>query len=159
MTTILCSTRGGKESHPNQDFAIRLAQERGADLLFLYVSDIRFISRAGPAIVVDIEEELSEVGDFLLAMAQERAEKSGVHASVAVRSGVFSKVLREVIIENEIKTVVLGGSLAETGIIPHERLQEMSRKLGKELGVEFIVVQDGKMIFHIEPQPRESGAS
>jgi len=72
MTNILCPTRGGKESHPNQDFAIELAKERGADLLFMYVSNIQLISRSGPPIVVDIEEELDELGDFLLAMAQER---------------------------------------------------------------------------------------
>ncbi len=91
MTTILCPTRGGKESQPNQDFAIQLASEQGADLLFLYVSDISFIGRAGPPIIVDIEEEIAEVGDFLLAMAQERAEKAGIHARTSVQSGNFSK--------------------------------------------------------------------
>ena len=102
MTTMLCPTRGGKESQPNQDFAIQYAKQHDADLLFLYVSDLRLISRAGPPIVVDIEEELSEVGDFMLTMAQERAEKAGVTAGTAVRSGVFSDVLREIIRENKI---------------------------------------------------------
>ena len=55
MMTILCPTRGGKESHPNQDYAINLAKERKVDLMFLYVSNIQLISRAGPPIVVDIE--------------------------------------------------------------------------------------------------------
>jgi len=126
MTTILCPTRGGKESQPNQDFAINLALERGADILFLYVTDIRFISRAGPPIVVDIEEEMAEVGDFLLSMAEERAERSGVHARTAVRSGIFSEVLREVILEHKIKTVVIGGPHKQTGIVTHDRLQRLS---------------------------------
>jgi len=148
MTTILCPTRGGKESQPNQDYAIRLAVERGADLLFLYVTDIRFIGRAGPPIVVDIEEEMAEVGDFLLSMAQERAEKAGVRARKSVRSGIFSKVLREVILEHEISTVILGGSHENTGIVTKERLQSLSDELSKELSVEFIVVQNGEMLFH-----------
>jgi nucleotide-binding universal stress UspA family protein len=148
MTTILCPSRGGKESHPNQDFAINLAKERSADLLFLYVSNIQLISRAGPPIVVDIEEELDEVGDFLLSMAQERAEKSGVLAKVAVRRGIFSEVLKEVIAENEIKTVILGSSPKGTGIVSYEKLQELSKALNEEIGVEFIVVQDGKMVFN-----------
>lgn len=147
MTTILCPTRGGKESHPNQDFAINLAKERGADLLFMYVSNIQLIGRSARPIVVDIEEELDELGDFLLSMAQERAEKSGIPAKVAVRRGNFSKVLREVIVENKITTVVLGSSRKETGIVTYEHLQELSRELSGELGVEFIVVQDGTIVF------------
>ena len=148
MTTILCPTRGGKESQPNQDFAIHLASDQGADLLFLYVSDIRFISRAGPPIVVDLEEELAEVGDFLLTMAQERAEKADVHARTLVRNGIFSNILREVILEEEVSTVVLGGSQENTGIVTQERLQNLSEELSKELSVDFIVVHDGEMIFH-----------
>jgi len=147
MMTILCPTRGGKESHPNQDFAIDLAKERGADLLFMYVSNIQLISRSAPPIVVDIEEELDELGDFLLSMAQERAEKSGVPAKVTVRRGVFTKVLREVIEENQINTVILGSSRKETGIVTYEHLQELSTELSQELGVEFIVVRDGKVVF------------
>lgn len=150
MTTILCPTRGGKESHPNQDFAIELAKERGADLLFLYVSDIKFLKRAGPPIVVDIEQEMAEVGDFILSMVQERAEKTGILAQVAVRRGIFSKVLREVIAEKQVNTVVLGSSPKETGLVSYERLQELSIELSKELGVEFIVVQDGTMVFQTE---------
>jgi hypothetical protein len=148
MKTILCPTRGGKESHPNQDFAINLAKERGVDLLFLYVSGISFIRRVGPPIVVDIEKELDELGEFLLSMAQERAETSGVSANIAVRRGIFSKVLKEVIVEHKITTVIFGSSPKETGIVSYERLQKLSTELSKELGVEFIVVQDGEMVFH-----------
>jgi len=148
MTEILCPTRGGKESQPNQDFAINLAKTRGVGLLFLYVSNIQLLSRAGPPIVVDIEEELDEVGDFLLSMAQERAGKAGVESRSAVRRGVFSKILKEVILENKVKTVVLGSSPQNTtGLVSFEHLQEMSRELSAEMGVEFIVVQDGQMVF------------
>lgn len=150
MTNILCPTRGGKESRPNQDFAINLAKERGADLWFMYVSNIQLISRSGPPIVVDIAEELDELGDFLLSMAQERAEKSGIPAKVTVRRGVFSTVLKEVIVENKINTVILGSSPNEPGIVSYEQLQELSTELSDELGVEFYVVQDGKMVFHTE---------
>ena len=148
MTTILCPTRGGKESQPNQDYAIQLAMQRGADLLFLYVSDISIISRSGAPMIVDIEEEMAEMGDFLVSMAQERAEKAGIHAKTAVRSGIFSNVLREVILANEVSAVVLGGSHEETGTVTHERLQNLSDELGKELSVEFIVVQNGEVLFH-----------
>ena len=150
MTTILCPTRGGKESHPNQDFAIELAKERGADLLFMYVSNIQLISRSAPPIVVDIEEELDELGDFLLSMAQERAENSGVSANVTVRRGVFTDELKEVIVDNKVSTVILGSSSQATGIVSFERLQELSENLSKEMNVEFFILQDGKAVFHTE---------
>ncbi len=51
------------------------------------------------------------------------------------------------IVEKKIDTVVLGSAAEETGIVSYEHLQELSEELGKELGVEFIVVQDGKMVF------------
>jgi nucleotide-binding universal stress UspA family protein len=151
MTKILCPTRGGKESHPNQDFAINLAEERDAEILFLYVSEIRFLNRTGPPIVVDIEKEMDELGDFLLSMAQERAEKAGVLANATVRRGIFSKVLREVIVENKIDAVILGSAPEEAGIVSYERLQELSEELSKELDVEFIVLQGGKIVFHTHP--------
>jgi len=147
MTTILCPTRGGKESHLNQDFAVNLAKERSADLLFMYVSNIQLLSRTGAAIVVDIAEELDELGDFLLSMAQERAEKSGVSAKVTVHRGIFSEVLREVILDEKVDTVVLGSSPQESGIVSYEHLEQLSTKLSNELKVEFIVVQDGKIVF------------
>ena len=150
MTTILCPTRGGKESHPNQDFAIELAKERSANLLFMYVSNIQLISRSGPPIVVDIEEELDELGDFLLSMAQERAENSGIPADVTVRRGIFSDVLREVIVENKVNTVILGSSSQETGIVSYEQLQELSEELSTEMDVEFFILQDGNTVFHTE---------
>lgn len=148
--TILCPTRGGNESHLNQDFAINLAGERKTDLLFLYVSNIQLISRAGPPIVVDIEEELDEVGDFLLSMACERAEKVGVTATADIRRGVFSEVLKEVLTNKKIETVVLGTSSKETSIVSYEHLEELSSKLSEEVGVEFFIVQEGKVTFHTE---------
>jgi hypothetical protein len=83
-------------------------------------------------------------------MAQERAENSGITANAAVRRGIFSKVLRDVIVENKITTVILGSSPQETGIVSYERLQELSEELSKEMGVEFFILQNGKMVFHIE---------
>ena len=148
MATILYPTRGGKESHSNQDFAINLAKEQDADLLFLYVSGISFITRAGPPIIVDIEKEMDEVGDFLLSMAQERAEKAGARANVAIRHGNFSDVLKEIIVEKEVNTVILGSSPKEdTSTVSFEHLQELSKGMSKELDVEFILVRDGEVVF------------
>jgi nucleotide-binding universal stress UspA family protein len=157
MKTILCPTRGGKESRPNQDFAINLAKERGMRLLFLYVSDIRFISRSALPIVVDIEAELDEVGEFLLAMAQERAVKAKVPTEVSVRRGIFNKVLKEVIAEEGITTVVLGSSSRGKRVTTDEYLQDLGQEMNLETGVEFIVVQDGKLVTRYDAIGKDQG--
>ena len=142
---ILCPTRGGKASYANQDRAIALAKERDSDLLFLYVSNVKFLGLTSLPFIVDIETELDEMGEFILIMAQERAEKAGVHAEITVERGVFDKVLKAVIQEQQISTVVLGSSKEGTGITTEEYVQKLGETISQELGVEFIVLKDGEI--------------
>jgi nucleotide-binding universal stress UspA family protein len=142
---ILCPTRGGKASYANQDRAIALAKERDSDLLFLYVSNVKFLGLTSLPFIVDIETELDEMGEFILIMAQERADKAGVHAEITVERGVFDKVLKAVIQEQQISTVVLGSSKEGTGITTEEYVQKLGETISQELGVEFIVLKDGEI--------------
>jgi len=142
---ILCPTRGGKASYANQDRAIALAKEREADLLFLYVSNVKFLGLTSRPFIVDIETELDEMGEFILIMAQERAEKAGVQTEITVERGVFDKVLKAVIQEQKISTVVLGSSKEGTGITTEAYVQKLGETISQELGVEFIVLRDGEI--------------
>ncbi len=148
---ILCPTRGGKASYPNQDWAVALAKERQAELIFLYVSNVRYLGLTARPVVVDIETELDEMGDFILTMAQERAEKAGVSAQIAVERGVFREVLKEVIREQNIAIVVLGSSTESTGVTTIDYIRELGKELSLETGVEFIILQDGKVLDVIQP--------
>ncbi len=142
---ILCPTRGGKASYPNQDRAIALAKERGADLLFLYVTNVEFLEHTARAKVVDLEAELDEMGDFLLAMAQERAQKEDVKAYTTVRRGVFRQVLMEVLKEYPIATIVMGTSEKSGRLVIPEYVQKIGKEISRETGVEFIVLYDGEV--------------
>lgn len=149
--TILCLTRGGGESYPNQDRAIQIAKERQAQLIFLHISDIRFLGMTASPMVVDIQGEMEEMGEFMLAMAQERAEKEGVKAKTMVRSGIFREVLRRVIKEYPIDTVILGSSRPTTGYTTTEFVAGLSALLAKETGVEFIILDQGETIATFNP--------
>lgn len=151
MARILCPTRGGKESHPNQDFAIALAQSRDLELLFLYVSDARHISKTALPLTVDIQAELDEMGEFMLAMAQERANKKGVKAEILVMRGDFNDVLHNVIQEQDIGTVILGSSSVGTGLVTTEYIKEICEQLCSGLSVEAIVVSDGEVVYQCSP--------
>jgi nucleotide-binding universal stress UspA family protein len=149
---ILCPTRGGASSRLNQEKAIALARERDAELLFLYVSNVQFLGLLASPVVVDIETELDEMGEFLLTIAQERAEKAGVHAGTLVKRGVFHKVLKDIIQEYPVKTVVLGRSQESSSLITPEYAEALGQEISQETGVEFIVVQDGEIAAIYKPQ-------
>jgi len=70
MGKILCATRGCEVSCRTQDEAIALAKERGDELVFLYVVDIQFLDKTAAPIVVDVENEVTKMGEFLLLMAR-----------------------------------------------------------------------------------------
>jgi nucleotide-binding universal stress UspA family protein len=149
---ILCPTRGGASSRPNQEKAIALAKERGADILFLYVSNVQFLGLLASPVVVDIETELDEMGEFLLTIAQERAEKAGVHAEALVKRGVFRQVLRSIIQDYPVDAVILGSSQESSSLITPAYTEALGKEISQETGVEFIVVQDGDIAAIFKPE-------
>jgi len=120
MGKILCATRGGEASYRTQDAAIVLAKERGDELLFLFVVDTHFLDKAGRAVRPDVvAEEMGHMGEFLLAMAQERAQKQGVAADYLLRRGEFRDELKAAAREEGVGLVVLGRpSGAESAFVP-----------------------------------------
>ena len=49
--------------------------------------DLRFLDKTAAPIVVDVENEMTKMGEFLLLMAQERAAKQAVEADTICHSG------------------------------------------------------------------------
>ena len=155
MPTILYPTRGGRSSYPNQERVFALARERQADLLLLYVTNVEFLGLVARAKVVDLEEQLDNMGEFLLAMAQERAEQAGVHAETLVRHGEFRQVLGEVVAEYAVDTVVLGAPSEKTGLTTLDFMRTLCAELSAETGVPFLLVQDGEIVETFIPSPPE----
>ena len=148
---ILCPTRGGKDSYPNQDWAVALAKERGVGVLFLYITNVDFLGLTAAPKLVDIEHELDELGEFMLTMAQERADKAQVSASTLVMHGHFRDVLGEVIEEQEIGTVVLGSSAGGTGVVTESYIQSVIDEIHGTTEVEFIIVDHGEIVNTFKP--------
>ncbi len=152
MTTILSPTRGGEKSYPNQDYAIHLAKERGAKLVFLYVSDVQFLNQISSPVLIDVKAELEEMGEFLLAMAQERASKAGIEAEIVVRSGNFREVIEALIPQFEISTLVLGSSEEKTAVTSNDFLRQLSQELANTHNLDVCMVRHGKMLEAIQPE-------
>jgi nucleotide-binding universal stress UspA family protein len=151
VTKILCPTRGGESSYPNQDRAIALANEQGAELLFLHVTDVDFLNHVASAVLVDVEHELEELGTFLLAMAQDRALAAGINAEIVVRHGNFRQAVRQVIEEYGATTLILGTPTGDTGTLMPPVRTDFIDWIVAETGVEVICVDAGEIVNRSAP--------
>jgi nucleotide-binding universal stress UspA family protein len=141
MGKILCATRGGEASYRTQDAAIALAKERGDELVFLYVVDIRFLDKTARAVRPDVvTAEMVKMGEFLLAIAQERAEIQGVCADCIMRSGDLRQELTGCARELDVALAVLGKPAGEESAFALEGLQGFATKIEAETGVEARII-------------------
>ena len=140
MGKILCATRGGEASYRTQDAAIALAKERGDTLLFLYVVDLRFLDKTVAPIVVDVENEVTKMGEFLLLMAKERAAEQSVAADTICCKGKFREELKKAACEEGVSLVVLGRPAGEESVFKLAGLEAFAAKIEAETGVETVIV-------------------
>jgi len=141
MGKILCATRGGEASYRTQDAAIALARERGDSLIFLYVVDTHFLDRTERAVRPDVvAEEMARMGQFLLTMAQERAQAQGVQAEVRIRRGEVLEELKAAAREEGADLVILGRPGEEESTFRQVDLESIAREIEEETGVETRIV-------------------
>ena len=147
MKTILFPTRGGQTSYPNQDAVIALAKEWNAKLIFLYVSNVQFLEKLGYVRYTKVvQNELEDMGEFLLAMACERAEKAGWKAEAVVRQGAFLEAVNEVIREHLVDTFVIGAPGSTHAVTTTDFLQSLIQEIREAHQIEVLVIQDGDML-------------
>lgn len=152
VATLLYPTRGGDNTYRNQDRACDLAKELGADILLLYVGNVNFLDHiAGPVHVEVVQRELDEMAEFLLAVAEERVEKSGVKAERVLKHGGFREALKKTIREYGVTAVVLGRPAHDTALTTIEYISSIAKSIPDELDVESFVVHEGEIVEHYKP--------
>ncbi len=133
MGKILCATRGGEASYRTQDAAIALAQERGDELLFLYVIDLKFLKKTARAVRPDVVlAEMEKMGEFFLALAQERAHKQDVTASYVLCRGELREALKDSGRRTDVTLVVLGKPAGEESAFGLESLKALATEIEAE---------------------------
>jgi nucleotide-binding universal stress UspA family protein len=143
MGKILCPTRGGEGSHRTQEAAIAMAKERGDDLVFLYVIDLDFLNRTERAVRPDVvAEEMRRMGEFLLSMAQERAQSQGVDASYILREGEVQSEIKAAAVDEGATLVILGQSEEDDPACKFdpEKLFKFAENIEAETGIEALVI-------------------
>ena len=142
MGTIVCATRGGEASTRAQDRAIALAKERGDRLIFLYVVDLDFVDNTAAPIVVDVGQEVTGMGEFMLLMAQERAREQGIEAEVAVREGKVRQAIQDFLREVDADLLVVGLPRPQSRrrVFDEQEIHPFARAVKEATGVEVLVV-------------------
>ena len=140
MGTILCATRGGVDSQATQQRAIDLARERGDDLVFLYVVDTTFLNTIAAPLVVDMDSQLHQMGQFQLTMAHEQAAEQGVEAQVILRRGPLRTELMRAAQEIKASLIVLGHPKGKGARFDETDFQGFIRELAAKTGAEILVV-------------------
>jgi len=143
MGKILCATRGGEASVKTQEAAIKRALETGDELVFFYAVDLEFLADADYALRSDVmEEEMGNMGEFLMLMAVERAEKQGVKAASVIRSEAFPEAIMAAAQEEQATLVVVGRPLDDSDPEALARLKELVKTLEAQAGVPFVILPE-----------------
>ena len=140
MGLILCATRGGEASLRAQNAAIALAKERGDELAFLYIVDLKFLNKTAAPIMVDVENELGELGNFLLIVAKERASEQGVRTRTLSRKGNIREEIKKAAVEIGATLVVLGHPENGASAFQLPNLQAFADEIKDETGVEVHII-------------------
>lgn len=141
MKKILCATRGGEASRRTQDAVIAMAQEEGAQVLFLYVVDVEFLKLTARGVRPDIvTTEMENMGEFLLAIACERAAAQGVEAEMCLRHGPLVEALQSAAREEGADAIAFGRPAGLESSFSLTDLQQLADKIKEDTGIKTCIL-------------------
>ncbi|MBC7260257.1 MAG: universal stress protein, partial [Chloroflexi bacterium] len=125
-----CAIRGGPESQASIQRAIRLARETSEPLHFVYVVNLEFLTLTNIGQAHLVAEELRQMGEFILLMAQSKAEAQGVPAQIEIRQGDVLEQVFALCQELDASYVVLGRSKGHGDAISTDHLERFTGRIG-----------------------------
>ena len=142
MGSIVCATRGGAGSRAVQEQAVQHANQRGQELIFLYVTDTSGLSEADESLREAVEIELDWLGRTLLRIAQIRAKNVGTESTVVIRQGRVVAEICSFISERAAELLLLGAPRGTTAsIIGDDPVEKLAERIYQETGVPVEVVR------------------
>jgi len=117
-----------------------LAKSRGDELAFLYVVDLNFLDKTAAPIVIDVENEISQMGAFLLLVAKERAIEHGVIAHTLSSNGNIRDEIKKAARTISATLVVLGRPAGEASAFKLSSLKSFAKEIELETGAQVKIV-------------------
>jgi nucleotide-binding universal stress UspA family protein len=141
MKKILCATRGGEASRRTQDAVIAMAREAGASILFLYVVDVEFLKLTARGVRPDVvATEMEHMGEFLLAMACERAAVQGVEAEPCVRHGPLVEALESAARDEGADAIAFGRPVGVDSSFSLTDLEQLAAGIEEDTGIKTYIL-------------------
>jgi nucleotide-binding universal stress UspA family protein len=142
MGPIVCATRGGEAGRRTQEWAIALAKEQGAELIFLCVFDPDFVGPSNERLHEAVVQEQQWLGRALLGIAQARAEKEGVEADAQVCSGPILETIEGFLRQVDAAALVIGEPKMDSALAAFDRgrVHVFAERVRQDTGVDVIVV-------------------
>jgi nucleotide-binding universal stress UspA family protein len=141
MKRILCATRGGEASRRTQDLVIAMAKEEGATVVFLFVVDVEFLKLTARGVRPDVvTTEMEHMGEFLLAMACERAAAQGVPAEMCLRHGPLIEALESAAREEDVDAVAFGRPAGRDSSFSLGDLEKLANRIEEDTGIKTYIL-------------------
>ncbi len=141
MKRILCATRGGEASRRTQDLVVTMAKEKGATVLFLYVVDVEFLKLTARGVRPDVvTTEMEHMGEFLLAMACERAAAQGVQAEMCLRHGPLVEALESAAREEGVDAIAFGRPTGLDSSFSLSDLESLALRIEEDTGIKTYIL-------------------
>lgn len=141
MKKILCATRGGEASRRTQDAVIAMAKADGATICFLYVVDVEFLKLTARGVRPDVvSTEMAHMGEFLLALACERAAEQGVEAEMCLRHGSLVQAIESAAREEGVSVVAFGRPAGPESSFSLADLEKLASRIERDTGIETCIV-------------------
>ena len=141
MKTILCATRGGEASRRTQEAVVAMAKREGARVIFLFVVDVEFLRLTARGVRPDVvAAELESMGEFLLALACERAAAEGVQADMCVRHGPLIEALESAAADYAVDAIAFGKPAGADSSFSLTDLELLAGRIRDETGIDTYIV-------------------
>lgn len=141
MGIIVCATRGGEGSRAAQLRAVNIARESGKQLVFLYIVDTRTVGEIDEKLDAAVKAEFHWLGEALLRVALQRADRAGLKADFAMREGPFKEELERYLLESEADLLLLGAPRNTSAIFGDDAIEQFARAIQEDTGVRVDVVR------------------
>jgi nucleotide-binding universal stress UspA family protein len=108
MPGIVCAIRGGPNSQPTIDKAVELSIEKNLEVFFLFIVNLGFLASSYKSHSTTIEEEMYQLGEFILLDVCSKAKEKGIIANSEIRKGLVSEEIIKLCKEISADYVILG---------------------------------------------------
>jgi nucleotide-binding universal stress UspA family protein len=143
MSGIVCAIRGGPNSQPTINKAITLSQEKKQQIYFLYVVNLDFLVHTESGRTQLLYEQMDQMGEFILLMAQEQAKGKNVPAEGVIKHGQVREEIIDLAKEIQANYVVLGTpqGAGERDVFAEGMISEFGKRIEGETGAQVIFAE------------------